>query len=667
MDSKNLNSPTATPQENKTHFPDEGSERMLPVATEREQAAYPCGEPAHVEEMRIEERAEEVFAAMESRTSAADMERLRFAFRFAREAHKDQKRRTGEPYIIHPVAVARIAAIELRLNVNIVIAAFLHDVVEDTPVELSEIREKFGEDVESLVRAVTKPDKKKYEMSKQLDNFKQMLSVMEGDIRGILIKLADRLHNMRTLSSMRPDKQMKIAGETDYFYAPLATRLGLYKVKTELENLSFRYRCPDEFDEFMERVEEDKRRKSVALEQFTRKIQNHLDNCGLASRIEVEYRQPYSLYRKMKKYGDDYYHLKYRHLVNIIFIPMEGESEKSMALRIYAALTDIFKEKPGGISNYIDSPKENGYRSFHVKLLSDAGTWEEVHILSENMMEESQYGAMAGKDGNSIKQWLGKFRGILRDISQHPSDSKFIENVVTSFYNDDIMTFTPKGKPVILPQKATATDFAFEVGEELAMKAKYARISGRLASMRTELHRGDVVEIFTSGDSRPLPEWLDSAMTYKARTALRTYFDTLPKVPYTLCGKCHPIPGEEVVGFRNPDGSVTLHKRNCREAISRASQRGDDIVEVDFKENPSILYPATILIKGVDRYHLLRDIIDAITNRYKLLIRSINTRTEDNLFELRLDFDVHSSRELNDIILHISEIDSVDEVTRIAV
>lgn len=613
----------------------------------------------------INERAQEVFDAMSGRTSEADMKRLHEAFEFARKAHEPQKRRSGEPYILHPVAVARITAIELRLDVNIVIAAFLHDVVEDTPHTIRDIRERFGDDVASLVKAVTKPHKKFYEMSKQLDNFKQMLNAMQGDIRGILVKLADRLHNMRTLASMRADKQMKIAGETDYFYAPLATRLGLYRVKMELENLSFKFRCPDEYDAFVKRIETDRKHNSARLTQFTDKIRKRLKEVGLNAYIEVEYREPYSLWRKMKKYGDDYYHLKYRHFVNVIFTPAEGETEKTAALRIYSALTDIFKEKPGGISNYIDSPKENGYRSFHMKLLSDAGTWEEVHLLSEDMMEASQYGVMAGKDGDAIKDWLEKFRNLIHDISRHKADNHFIEKVVTSFYNDDIMVFTPTGEPVVLPQKATALDFAFEVHSDLGLKAKYARISGRLASMKTVLNRGDVVEIFSSPDAQPHASWIDAAITYKAKQCLENYFSHQPRIEYKRCPHCSPIPGEEVVGFHNDDDSVEIHKRDCKIAISLSAQYGDRIVSVDFHENPRILYPASLLVKGVDRYHLLSDIIDGITNRYKLFIRSIQTKSSDNIFELRLDFDIHSYDELQSIMQQISAIDSVDEVTRL--
>ena len=250
---------------------------------------------------------------------------------------------------------------ELSLEASLVIAAFLHDVVEDTDYTIDDIRQRFGHDVASLVSVVTKQKKEKYEMSRQLDNFKQMLNAVQY---AILVKLADRLHNMRTLSSMRPDKQMKIAGETDYFYAPLANRLGLYHVKTELENLSFRFRCPREYDELVRLIEGDRRAQAERLEVFCSEIRQTLKDSGIKARVYIEYRHPYSVWRKMHKFGDDFNHLKYRHFTEIVFDTPQGVSEKDMALRIYSILTDRFKEKPGGITNYIDSPKENGYQLY---------------------------------------------------------------------------------------------------------------------------------------------------------------------------------------------------------------------------------------------------------------------------------------------------------------
>lgn len=616
----------------------------------------------------IQQEADKVFKVMAPRTSATDMKRLKMAFEMAREAHAPQKRKTGEPYILHPIAVALICAEELSLDVNTVIAAFLHDVVEDTPHSIEEIRAMFGDDVAFLVGVVTKKKKATYEMSKQLDNFKQMLSSIQYDIRAILVKLADRLHNMRTLSSMQPDKQMKIAGETDYFYAPLANRLGFYNVKTELENLSLRFRCPHEYEEIVDQTAKDEAMQHERLTRFVDQIKKILADNGISARVFIEYRKPYSLWRKMRKYGDDFNHLRYRHFTEVVFndrdLP-EGISEKDMALRIYSLLTDHFREKPGGISNYIDSPKENGYQCFHVKLLADFGRWQEVHISSERMVRDSRLGCMAERSENNIQRWIEKFRSVLRDIAENgQGGSNFIENVVTSFYNDDILTFTPQGREVVLPQKATVIDFAYEVHPDLGNHVKYARINNQLSSLKSPLRRGDVVEVITGMSSNPQPDWLDHSVTYKARKAIRHYLDNSPKPAYARCPVCKPIPGDEVIGFREADGNVTVHKRDCQVAISLASQMGDNIVSVDFKEDRT-LYPVEISIRAVDRYHLFIDLADCITNNLNLSIGSINTESEDSIVTIRITFAVHSATELQTIITHIARIPGVDEVKRV--
>ena len=611
----------------------------------------------------IEERAEKVFQAMAPRVSDKEMAMLRDAFEFARKAHEGQKRKTGEPYILHPIAVANIAADELRLGTAPVIAAFLHDVVEDTATTSAEIQQRFGDDVAFLVRVVTKQKKDKYNESKQVDNYRQMLNSLQYDVRALLVKLADRLHNMRTLSSMPPDKQMKIAGETDYFYAPLANRLGLYRVKIELENLSFKFRCPHEYDELVDLIERDKAAQSERLGVFASEIDQTLKAAGINARVRVEYRPPYSIWRKMHKYGDDFNHLKYRHFTDIVFEPAEGMTEKDMALTIYSVLTDRFSEKPGGILNYIDSPKENGYQSFHVKLLADFGRWQEVHISSERMLRNSRLGCVASRSEDNIQRWIEKFRAVLRDIASqdHNNESNFIENVVTTFYNDDIMTFTPNGKPVVLPQKATVLDFAYDVHTKLGHRAKYARVNGFLTSIKAQLHRGDVVEIFTDDCCHPSPDRLDSVVTYKARKAIRTYLNSLPLSILRRCPDCHPIPGEEVIGFKEPNGQITLHKRDCHAAIGRASQWGDTIVEVDFEPSDK-LYPVTIVIKAVDRPHLFVDLVDSISNKLQLSMDSFNTSTTESIVTITITLGVHSWDELQSIMTHISSIPSVDEV-----
>lgn len=613
----------------------------------------------------IEQRAQHVFDVMSTRVSSDEVALIRKAFELARKAHAPQKRKTGEPYILHPIAVATIAAEELALSSHMVMAAFLHDVVEDTDYTIDDISREFGDDVAFLVNVVTKQKKEKYVDSLQVDNFRQMLNSVQFDIRALLVKLADRLHNMRTLSSMRPDKQMKIAGETDYFYAPLANRLGFYNVKTELENLSFRFRCPHEYDELTTLIARDEAAQRERLKIFTDNIKSTLAEAGLDADVYVEYRKPYSIWRKMHKYGDDFNHLKYRHFTEIVFRTPESLSEKDMALRIYSVLTDRFKEKPGGISNYIDSPKENGYQSFHVKLLADFGRWQEVHISSERMVRDSQLGCVADRTEDNVTLWIEKFKGVLRDIATHgQKGTNFIDSVVSSFYNDDIMTFTPKGREVILPQKATVLDFAYEIHTSLGEKARYARINGFLSSIKAPLRRGDIVEIFTDADSHPNPDWLDAVVTYKARKAIKNYLASRPKRPFNLCESCSPIPGEEVIGFIEKDGSITLHKRDCPIAVRLASQYGDSIVSVDFDADET-LYPVSIGVRAVDRYHLFVDLVDCISNRLHLAINSINTETVDSIVSITISFAVHSFDELQTIIQHITAIKGVDEVKRL--
>ena len=634
---------------------------------------------------QINESIASLFANMEQRISAEDMQRVRDAYALAAEAHREQRRKTGEPYIIHPIAVARIVAEELELGANPVIAAFLHDVVEDTDYTIEDIRERFGDDVAFLVGVVTKQKKDKYEKSKQVDNFRQILASVQYDVRAILIKLADRLHNMRTLDSMRPDKQMKIAGETDYFYAPLANRLGLYHIKSELENLSFRYRCPREYAEIEALLEKEKEENKEKLNAFVETINGVLSPLNRWVYVEVRYRTPYSVWRKMQTSGCDFNHVDGKHYVRIVFdstrmeenntlgidmlglIPMSfnKQDEKKKAIWIYSDLTSDFKERPGSVANYIDNPKENGYQSFHVKLLSDQGMWEEVHISSERMVRASRLGCAAERTEENVSQWLEKFKSVLQDVAFHSKDMDYMDGVTASFYNDDILVFTPKGKGIILPKGATALDFAYEIHSKIGQHAVYARINGKLMSVKTVLHRGDCVEIGTDENSCPDADWIDHVLTYKAKRHLRSYLSSVSTIEYQRCPHCHPLPGDEVIGFKAEDGKVTLHKRNCPTAIRMASQQGDSILAIEFEENGQFLYPVRVQIRAVDRYHLLSDLIDCITNKLHLSISKLSTETIDHIAVCTIDFAVHSASELDSAIKSISAIKSVDEVHRV--
>lgn len=611
---------------------------------------------------QVKDSVDELLSHIAHRFSEEDMRRIGQAFQLAQEAHKEQRRKSGEPYIMHPIAVARIVAEELELGANPIIAAFLHDVVEDTPYTIDDIEDRFGQDVAFLVGVVTKQKKQRYDHSKQVDNYRQILSSVQFDIRAILLKLADRLHNMRTLQSMRPDKQMKIAGETDYLYAPLANRLGLYHVKTELENLSFRYRCPHDYEMIERQLREEQASNMADLEAFTHKIGQLIEAEGIETRIEIRYRTPYSIWRKMQTKGIDFHHADYRHYIRIIYSTQDQSREKEMSLRIYSILTDNFKERPGSLANYINAPKENGYQSFHIKLLSDRGAWEEIHISSERMVRNSRLGCAAERTEENVKGWIEKFQSVLQDVASHSLEMDYMDGVTSSFYNDDIMVFTPAGKGVILPKGATALDFAFEIHSEVGEHAVYARVNGKLNSLKCHLHRGDCVEIGTDKAAKPEAEWLDHVLTYKAKRYLRSYFANTPKIVYDRCPDCNPLPGDEVIAFKAEGGRLTLHKRNCPTAIRMASQQGDSIITVNFEESENFLYPVRLKIRSLDRYHLLVDLVSCITEKQNLSISKLVTETIDRIVECTINFEVHSVDELRKAMASIAAIESVDEV-----
>ncbi len=626
----------------------------------------------------VKEAAERVFKSMEPRVSERQMKQLRDAFEFAREAHKEQRRKSGEPYIIHPIAVAQIAAEELMLDTNSVTASFLHDVVEDTPYTVDDITERFGEDVAFLVDVVTKKKKNTYKTSKQVDNYQQLLASMQYDIRALMVKLADRLPNMRTLASMRLDKQMKIAGETDYFYAPLANRLGLFDVKTDLENLSFRYRCGLEYTDICICLDKDKHDNEARLKEFTNIVEKILQQAGITAKASVYWRAPYSIWRRMKENHKDYWHLDNRYYVRITFdTPADSKTtEKDICLRIYSLLTDFYNEKPGSFQNLIDQGRENSYKSINVMLLSTDGIWEDVQICSNRMVRASRFGCMAevasraetrnvgdGVSLDSVTEWIEKFRKVLKEIADESQNQSYIEKIKESLYYDDVLAFTPMGEPKVLPKGATAIDFAFELHSEIGLHAKYARINGRLMSVKTVLKRGDCVEIGTDEKALPKTDWLNCVQSYKAKRHLRSFFaEELSKQQYQRCPCCLPLPGGDTIGYREEDGSITLHRRNCQEIITLASKHGDNIVNVDFHEEPEKQYPVTICIKGIDRYHFLIDVVNKITNDLRLSIDSLHTVTHDEIIDLTVTFFVHSVRELVSGMQSLYSIPGVDEV-----
>ncbi|MBP5397206.1 MAG: bifunctional (p)ppGpp synthetase/guanosine-3',5'-bis(diphosphate) 3'-pyrophosphohydrolase [Bacteroidales bacterium] len=584
------------------------------------------------------------------------------AYELAEEAHRPQKRKGGDPYIVHPIAVAKVVITEMRQkDVSIVCAALLHDVVEDTPHSIEEIRALFGDDVAFLVNAVTKRN------NDQVDNYQHILGSVQDDVRVLILKLSDRLHNMRTLESMKPEKQWKIASETQFFFAPLAGRLGLFNVKSELENLAFRFLNPDEYDFQSWMLAEDRERTRNAVETFLGEVRELVGSVfGTAIKWDIRYRKPYSIWREMQERDCDFYHVPFKHFIRASFDPAEVERqvgqrllEEDVVLKIYALLSTRYNEQTGSFVNYMAQPKANGYRSVHFRLLNPYGQIEEFHVSSDNMREQSYYGCIVeGKE-----QWLRRLTNVLRELSE--DNDTMMPGIQHSLFNEDIVVFTPKGMPVTLPKNATVLDFAYEVHSDIGTHAKCAHVNGRLVSVRTVLHRGDCVRVETDEKIFPKPDWLDSTVSYKARKLIRSYLRDLPKPRYTLCPVCHPMPGGEIIGFRDASGVVSLHRRNCPEAIRIASGQGNTIVAVnDFEPNEAIVYPVCIQITAMDRYHLLRDIIHCVVEDFKVSIKGLTNSKVDEIFTCELDLEVHSVTELNKLAVALDSIAGVEEVRK---
>ena len=650
--------------------------------------ATPCTPAEYV--ARLNQTTEALFERLSARFDEEEITLLRKAYALARTAHEGQFRKGGEPYIMHPVAVATIIAEDFMMDANSVAAGLLHDVVEDTDTTIDDIRREFGDDVAFLVQVVTKPKSHapgQADLAKQENNFRQLLYSMRRDIRAVLIKLADRLHNMRSLGSMQPVKQMKIAGETDFFYAPFANRLGLNNLRRELENLSFRFRCPERYERLRRALDADRAEQSERLERLTARIRRLLSEEGIEVRTEVRYRLPYSIDRSMRDTGRDVEHVEHRYVVRVIYdrarlTPLlESVPDKTICLRIYGILTAEFREKAGSLVNYVDHPKENGYRSMHVRLLGETGTWEEIHISSEEMVRRTKLGIMLERIGNrradgdvrdanrllerGDREWIDKFCVMLERIAEGEGDIHFMEGVADALYAEDITVYDAAGTPTRLPQHATALDCAFERG--VGEKAHYARIDGRLASLVTPLEHGNCVEIFTAEQTRPCAEWTDAVKTFKAKNFLKAYFRREASAGPCRCPECLPLPGQEVIGFTDEtcENTVTVHRRDCPRAISLSAQHGDAIVEVEFPDHPDVTYPVATRIRAVDRPRLLHDIIASLTDGLGLEMNELHVATRDHIVELTVHYAVHSVGELRSAVRFLGAIEGVDEVCKI--
>jgi GTP pyrophosphokinase len=453
------------------------------------------------------------------------------AFQFAKSAHKGIKRRSGEPYIMHPLAVARIVCSEIGMGSTSISAALLHDVVEDTDYTVEDIQNLFGKKIAHIVEGLTKISGGVFaeEASKQAENFRKLLLTMSEDIRVIIIKIADRLHNMRTLGSMPEAKQLKITGETQYIYAPLAHRLGLFRIKTELENLSFKYEHPDTYAQIENRLSLEKEAREEFFKEFTAPIKKKLSDMGYDYFLKERVKSVYSIWNKMSTRNIPFEEVYDLLALRIIFTPKEGISEKDQCWMLYSAITNIFRPHPERIRDWVSTPKANGYESLHVTVMGPGGKWVEVQIRSQRMNEIAEKGLAAHwkyKTGDSEPSELDKWMKTIKEILENPEPNAidFIDTFKLNLFASEIFVFTPKGEIKTIAQGATALDFAFTVHSELGMHCIGAKVNHKLVPLSYKLNSGDQIEILTSKKQTPQPEWENYVTTARAKAKLKIYF-----------------------------------------------------------------------------------------------------------------------------------------------
>ena len=452
------------------------------------------------------------------------------AFNFAKQAHKGVRRRSGEPYILHPIAVARIACVEIGLGSTSICSALLHDVVEDTDYTVEDIENLFGPKIAQIVDGLTKISGGIFgdRASAQAENFKKLLLTMNDDIRVILIKIADRLHNMRTLSSMLPSKQYKIAGETLYIYAPLANRLGLNRIKTELEDLSFKYEHPETYKEIQDKLQATQAERESVFTEFTAPIRAQLDKMKIPYRILARVKSPYSIWNKMQTKHITFEEIYDILAVRIIFTPRNEEEELNDCFDIYVAISKIYKPHPDRLRDWVSHPKANGYQALHVTLMSNKGQWIEVQIRSERMNDVAEQGFAAhwkykegggSEDEGELSKWLKTIKEILDD--PQPDALDFLDTIKLNLFASEIFVFTPKGEIKTMPQNCTALDFAFSIHTFLGSHCIGAKVNHKLVPLSHKLQSGDQVEILTSKSQKVQPSWINFATTAKAKAKIQ--------------------------------------------------------------------------------------------------------------------------------------------------
>lgn len=710
------------------------------------------------------------------------------AFNFARQAHKGVRRLSGEPYIMHPIAVAQIACEEMGLGSTSICSALLHDVVEDTDYTVEDIENIFGPKIAQIVDGLTKISGGIFgdRASAQAENFKKLLLTMSDDIRVILIKICDRLHNMRTLQSQPANKQYKIAGETLYIYAPLANRLGLNKIKTELENLSFRFEHPEEYANITNKLSFTKEQRDRLFELFTAPIKETLDAMGIDYELKARVKSPYSIWNKMQTKHvtfDEIYDIL---AVRIIFTPKVRADEIDECFKIYVAISRIYKSHPDRLRDWLSHPKANGYQALHVTLMSKQGRWIEVQIRSDRMNEVAEQGFAAHwkykdkgeytEDENELNEWLRTIKEILDD--PQPDAMDFLDAIKLNLFASEIFVFTPKGEIKTMPAGCTALDFAFQIHTLLGSHCIGAKVNHKLVPLSHKLQSGDQVEILTSKSQHVQPSWLNFATTAKAKAKIQAIlrrnnreiqkqgesllnawlerndlemttsvldklceFHNLKKheslflcignksviltekdldelnkkkkssspsnwlkyVPFighdkkneqdkkaepftvdnTLNRKkaivindgnidtylfptcCHPIPGDDILGYIDNQNHVEIHKRNCPVASKLKSSFGNRLLDAKWDMHNIRLFNATIEIRGIDRQGMLHDVVDVISDEMNVNMHNLSLTSKEDIFMGKIEVLVHNRQEVKNIINSLKKVKDLQEIQQI--
>lgn len=498
-----------------------------------------------------------------------DTKVIKKAFHTALEAHKEMRRKSGEPYIFHPIAVAQIAVEEIGLGTTSIVAALLHDVVEDTEITLEEIEKGFGKKVSQIIDGLTKISGGFNIESQQAENFRKMVITLSDDVRVVLVKLADRLHNMRTLGSMPRHKQLKIASETIYFYAPLAHRLGLYSVKTELEDLYLKYTEPEKYQEISQKLEETALERSRLIREFIRPVQLKLRELHFEFKIKGRPKSIYSIWKKMNAQQIPFEQVYDLFAIRII-IEAALEEEKSHCWNVYSIITDFYKPSPDRLRDWISTPKSNGYESLHTTVMSDPGKWVEVQIRTSRMDEIAEKGYAAHwkyKDKNEetdeksgLDEWIDKIKDLLVTQNTNSSAIEFINDFKTNLFNKEIFVFTPKGDLKVLPGGSTVLDFAFEIHTQVGAHCLGAKINHKIVPVNYKLKNGDQVGVLTSDKEQVTKEWFDYAITSKARKRIK---DILNEIRRKIA-----LEGKILVKEKSKELGIDFDKYNRKDLLA---------------------------------------------------------------------------------------------------